>query len=358
MSVAFLSKMESPFFYRALSFVSFVFGAVLCWLASLSYLSGVATVSLFWVVLGVCALGLGLVFPVRIVRIGATLPIEIARNVKILAVTCPLGGVALCFAGAGLHPLVQMVGFAVCGLCVCVAALFGFLRLSFSLPRTFYMGEMASIFVSTGVWGKIEESNSERSFSQWTKGKVEGVPVGAAAPDGELVTLDGETRMLSTYFESAGSEDSSLLVLNFGSYSCPHHRKRLEELTGVMDKWQPKGVRFLTVYTAEAHPEDGWKLDNQYQHDPEFTGDAGDFCFFYAKTIDDRREMATWLIEKKGFSMPVVLDQIDDNLLFAYNSWPIRLYVIDNGTVVFSGKQGPFGYAPAELDAALSTLLD
>lgn len=352
----FFTKVPSPLFYRALALCTSLVGVGLCVLAGQAYLTQAAYFSWPLLLLGGCTMLLGFLFPVRIVWIGATLPIEIGNNVKIMAVTMPLGGLGLCLAGAGLHPILQSGGLALAGLCLCFAAVFGFWRLSASLPQTFYMGEMVSIFVSTGVWGKKEESNADRSFSRWTKGKSDGVPEGQPAPDGTIVTLEGEERKLSSYFNPKDDTEGPLLVLNFGSYSCPHHRKRLEELTKVMHKWQPKGVRFLTIYTAEAHPEDGWKLDNQYLHDDEYTGNPDDFCFFYAKSIDDRRKMARWLIEKKHFAMPLVLDSIDDHLLFAYNSWPIRLYVIDRGTVVFTGKQGPFGYAPTALDAALDAL--
>ena len=132
----------------------------------------------------------------------------------------------------------------------------------------------------------------------------------------------------------------------------------LDELHAVVDKWEGRSVRFLCVYTAEAHPEDGWRLENQCAGDPEYTGNPDHFCFFYAKTADDRRDMAQWLIDKRAFRLPVVLDSMDDTLLSAYNSWPIRLYVIDKGRVVYTGKQGPFGYAPDEVDDALEELLD
>jgi hypothetical protein len=56
--------------------------------------------------------------------------------------------------------------------------------------------------------------------------------------------------------------------------------------------------------------------------------------------------------------MPVVLDTIKDKLLKAYNSWPIRLYIINEGTIVFCGDQGPFGYSPASLDAVLRKLIN
>jgi len=36
--------------------------------------------------------------------------------------------------------------------------------------------------------------------------------------------------------------------------------------------------------------------------------------FSYAKNIDERKKMAEWLIEKKNFDMPLVLDSMSDGL--------------------------------------------
>lgn len=124
-----------------------------------------------------------------------------------------------------------------------------------------------------------------------------------------------------------------------------------------MEKWKHQGVAFLTVYTAEAHAEDGWKLVDQYINDTEYTHE-NDFCFPYAKDINERKKMAEWLIDKKHFEMPIVLDSMEDNLLKAYNSWPIRLYIIHKGKVAYCGKQGPFGYNPASIDMALQKLME
>ena len=55
--------------------------------------------------------------------------------------------------------------------------------------------------------------------------------------------------------------------------------------------------------------------------------------------------------------MPLVLDTIENYLLKAYNSWPIRLYIIHQSKVVYCGDQGPFGYEPVSVDMALKILL-
>jgi len=176
-----------------------------------------------------------------------------------------------------------------------------------------------------------------------------GVLVGSKAPDGTVVTMENEEVSLSSFF------GEKLLVLNFASYSCPHHRKRIDELKTLIKKWK-HDVEFLTIYIAEAHTEDGWKLTNQYINDAEYTNES-DFSFSYAKNINERKKMAEWLINNKHLDMPLVLDTIEDYLLKAYNSWPIRLYIIDESKVVYCGEQGPFGYEPASVDMALKKLL-
>lgn len=37
---------------------------------------------------------------------------------------------------------------------------------------------------------------------------------------------------------------------------------------------------------------------------------------------------------------------VDNTLLKAYNTWPIRLYVLEAGRIVYTGKQKPLGYSP------------
>jgi hypothetical protein len=209
---------------------------------------------------------------------------------------------------------------------------------------------MVSILKSTGITGNKKYSQADQAFQRWTTGS-EGVAIGRQACDGKIVRLDGNEALLSSFFIDRP------LVLNFASYSCPHYRKRIGELQALIEKWKPFGVEFLTVYTAEAHAEDGWKLVDQYVNDTEYT-DESDFCFPYAKNIHERKDMAKWLINKKHFDMPVVLDTIEDNLLKAYNSWPIRLYIIHEGTIAFCGDQGPFGYSPPSLDAVLQKLIN
>jgi hypothetical protein len=299
--------------------------------------------------LGSLLLLIGLIGPVRIVFHGVQIPIEIKHTIAIQAVALPLSGVAFIFAGIMDTSNYVALAYLIVGICAIYSAIAGFYSLSKTLPGTFYISEMVSIFKSTGITGNKKYSQADQAFQRWTTGS-EGVATGRQACDGKVVRLDGNEALHSSFFIDRP------LVLNFASYSCPHYRKRIDELQVLMEKWQPFGVEFLTVYTAEAHAEDGWKLVEQYVNDTEYT-DESDFRFPYARNIHERKEMAKWLISKKHFDMPVVLDTIEDNLLKAYNSWPIRLYIIHEGTIAFCGDQGPFGYNPPGLDPVLQKLI-
>ena len=298
--------------------------------------------------LGSVLLLIGLIGPVRILIHGVQIPVEIKHTIAIQAVALPLSGIAFIFAGIMDTSNYVALAYLIVGISAIYSAIAGFYSLSKTLPSTFYIDEMFRIFKSTGITGNKKNSQSDQAFQRWTTGS-EGVAIGEQACDGKIVRLDGSEALLSSFFIDRP------LVLNFASYSCPHYRKRIGELQALMEKWKPFGVDFLTIYTAEAHAEDGWKLVKQYVNDTEYT-DESDFCFPYAKNIHERKEMAQWLINKKHFAMPVVLDTIEDKLLKAYNSWPIRLYIIHEGTIAFCGNQGPFGYNPSSLDPVLQKL--
>ena len=339
--------------YLVLRLISFMLVAIGLLFSSMPLLSGEAVSAQYTaplIILGVLLLLAGVAGPVRVLYKGHQIPVEIKRIILIQALTMPLSGIALLFAGIMNEPIYGIWGCFVVGILVLVSALIGFYPLSKSLPSTFYIGEMLSIIKSAGLTGDKQNSSANQASMRWTIGR-NGALVGNQAPDGSVVTMNDEVVPLSSFF------GEKPLVLNFGSYSCPHYRKRIDELQSLMEKWLCRDVDFLTIYTAEAHTEDGWKLTEQYVNDVEYT-DKTDFCFLYAKNISERKNMAKRLIDKKHFAMPLVLDSMKDTLLKAYNSWPIRLYIIHKSKVVYCGEQGPFGYEPASVDKALQKLLN
>lgn len=52
--------------------------------------------------------------------------------------------------------------------------------------------------------------------------------------------------------------------------------------------------------------------------------------------------------------IPVAVDGVDNRVASAYSGWPDRLYLVGrDGRVAFQGGEGPFGFKPAELEAAI-----
>jgi hypothetical protein len=118
----------------------------------------------------------------------------------------------------------------------------------------------------------------------------------------------------------------------------------LGELEELYDR-RRDGVAFLIVYIREAHPEDGWVLaDNRREQ----------IALADPTTLDERADAAEACVLRLRTRIPVALDGLDDAVALAYGGWPDRLYLIGrDGNVVFQGGEGPFGFKPEELAAAI-----
>ena len=52
--------------------------------------------------------------------------------------------------------------------------------------------------------------------------------------------------------------------------------------------------------------------------------------------------------------MPMVVDAVDNAVASAYGGWPDRLYLVGrDGRIAYRGGEGPFGFKPNELGAAI-----
>jgi hypothetical protein len=104
-------------------------------------------------------------------------------------------------------------------------------------------------------------------------------------------------------------------------------------------------VAFFIVYIREAHPEDGWVLaDNREAGvriaDPTSSG--------------ERQEVAQTCSTIFSLEIPVLVDGVGDEVARLYGGWPERLYLIGtDGTIAYQGEEGPFGFHPEELEAAI-----
>jgi hypothetical protein len=106
-----------------------------------------------------------------------------------------------------------------------------------------------------------------------------------------------------------------------------------------------EAVTFFVVYIREAHPEDGWVLTANREEGVAVAD---------PRTLDERRGVAEACAVKSALEIPVLVDELGDDVARQYGGWPDRLYLIGtDGTVVYQGGPGPFGFDVAALEAAI-----
>jgi Iodothyronine deiodinase len=105
----------------------------------------------------------------------------------------------------------------------------------------------------------------------------------------------------------------------------------------------------LTVYIAEAHPDDEWQTDSNREEQ---------LVFQQPKSFDERKELARILVERLRYRMPLAIDSIENRAEQAFAAWPERIYILGRrGTVLYKGGMGPFGFDPEEARKALAGVL-
>lgn len=107
-------------------------------------------------------------------------------------------------------------------------------------------------------------------------------------------------------------------------------------------------VAFHVVYIEEAHPIDAWQVDDNLKDDVLVKS---------TQTAEERDHVAGICLAKLGIELPALVDEPDNRVERAYTAWPDRLYVVDrDGTIAYKSAPGPFGFKPAELEAALARI--
>jgi hypothetical protein len=104
-----------------------------------------------------------------------------------------------------------------------------------------------------------------------------------------------------------------------------------------------KVADMVTIYIEEAHPADGWSLPNAITK----------ISFGQPKTTEARLQVANTFVKDTHFDLPLYVDTIANEANDAYRAWPERLYVIQDGVVVYQGGPGPFGYRLDQVKAWL-----
>lgn len=122
------------------------------------------------------------------------------------------------------------------------------------------------------------------------------------------------------------------VVLLFGSYGCDVLRDSIE-IVKRLHREHGDQCSFAMVYIREAHAFDGLIPDLAVAEDP--------------KTRSERRALAQRMRGDFEIEFPILIDEIDDRTAVRWGAWPVRLFVIGrDGTVLYSGKPGPWGFSP------------
>jgi hypothetical protein len=110
-------------------------------------------------------------------------------------------------------------------------------------------------------------------------------------------------------------------------------------------------VQFLGVYVREAHPIDGWRMDSN---------DRDGIEIVQPKTDTERTTVAARCCQTLKMTIPLVVDGVNDRVGHLYSGMPDRLYLVSrDGSVVYKGGRGPFGFKPSELEQSIiMNLLD
>jgi len=115
-------------------------------------------------------------------------------------------------------------------------------------------------------------------------------------------------------------------------------------LDALADRYRDR-VSFLAVYIREAHPEEGWILPENRRSGVAVDEPGSD---------EARQEVAAGCATALRLRMAMVVDAVDNAVASAYGGWPDRLYLVGrDGRIAYRGGEGPFGFKPNELGAAI-----
>jgi hypothetical protein len=209
--------------------------------------------------------------------------------------------------------------------------------------REAWLGGMSSGFLTGDA--PTPEILLQGLFSGEVGSLHEGPRPGDAAPDFFLANHDGSQQVRLS--EVIGSKP---VVLVFGNFTCGPFRSMYAGVEDIYRRFKDDAV-FLGVYVREAHPTDGWKMESNAKVGVSVA---------QPKTYVERKAVAEQCHSLLKYSIPLLVDEINDPTGNAYSGMPARLYVIDRtGRVAFKSGRGPFGFKTGEMEQALlMTLLD
>jgi hypothetical protein len=103
---------------------------------------------------------------------------------------------------------------------------------------------------------------------------------------------------------------------------------------------------FYLIYIQEIHPVDGWQVRANVKDE---------ILHMQPTTADERAEVASVCMLNLKFEMPMLLDNMDNEVDGNYAALPERLYVVDaKGNVAYRSEMGPWGFDAESWRAAIA----
>lgn len=132
------------------------------------------------------------------------------------------------------------------------------------------------------------------------------------------------------------------VVLVFGSYACGPLRKKLPQVNELHERYQGR-IAFYFIYTPEAH-----------QGDPIVIKSQSGQVVGLPRTMEERSHLASACATEMEVNMPILVDELSDDVTTAYGGMPNRLYLIDEtGYILYRSEMGPEGFKPKKLQRAI-----
>ncbi len=176
-------------------------------------------------------------------------------------------------------------------------------------------------------------------FSSELGSLQDGPKAGESAPPFELTSQDG-TKTIRLH-DWVGKKP---IVLIFGNFTCGPFRRTYPDFDEIAQRYGDR-AHFFGIYVREAHPDDGWTMQSNTKVGVQLK---------QPKTFEERTAVAKTCAEQLKYSMPLLVDTIDDKVGNLYSGMPARAYVIGiDGKVTYQGGRGPFGFRPAEMEQSL-----
>ena len=108
-------------------------------------------------------------------------------------------------------------------------------------------------------------------------------------------------------------------------------------------------MEFFIVYVQEAHPTDGWQADSNL---------TDGVLFRQHQDYDEREGMAQTCSLALHIDIPILIEEMENDIDEAYGAAPERLYVVGaDGSVTYHGGVGPNFFDVDEWEQAIELCL-